>query len=62
MIAPDHPALILSITAAIVYLWLTVINPFVFAAAPSPVATPVAMTIDQRPPATPDIEPAPLWE
>jgi len=29
---PDHPALILSIAAAVIYLWLTILNPFIFAA------------------------------
>jgi hypothetical protein len=62
MTESDHPALNLSITGAAVYLWLTVINPFVFGAAPAPVGVPLAMAMDQGRPATPDIEPAPFWD
>jgi hypothetical protein len=49
---PDHPALILSITAAVVYLWLAIINPFLFAGAHS-------LAIDYPRPSTMDVEPAP---
>ena len=59
---PDHLSLILIITAAVVYLWMAVLNPIVFAVAPSHVSAPVSMAVDQGRPATTDIEAAPFWD
>jgi len=57
----DHPVLILSIAASIVYFWLTILNPLFFAAADYR-KTHVPIAIDNQPVAAKDmgIENAPL--
>ena len=57
-----HLPVILIITAAVVYLWLAVLNPLVFAVPPSHVSAPVPMAINHGRSATIDIEPAPFWD
>jgi hypothetical protein len=59
-----RPALNLGVAAAAVYLWLTVLSPFVFGPAPLNlrVSTPISKPLDHTRPATKHIEPAPFWD
>ncbi|MGA7328890.1 MAG: hypothetical protein WBX25_31495 [Rhodomicrobium sp.] len=63
MTMPDHPALIVSIGAAIVYLWLTLLNPLFFAAVDYR-KTHGPIAIDNQPVVVKDIgiENAPMWD